>query len=110
MGWSLFCVGVVALLSLLYSLVRLVQLVFSDCDLQLRACAPKPEYFKDKVVWLVGASGGSKGVGSYLEGFFSLCVFGSVASLCGACHRFIHGACEELFLPTRRGKLAREET
>ena len=60
MGWTLFCVGVFALLFLLYHLVRLVQLVFSDCDLQLRGCAPKPEYFKNKVVWLVGASGGSK--------------------------------------------------
>ena len=61
MKWPLFYVGVFTLLFLLYCLVRLVQLVLSDCDLQLRACAQKPVYFKNKVVWLVGASGGSKG-------------------------------------------------
>ena len=58
----LYYVGVCALLFLLYHFVRLVQLVLSDCDLKLRACAQKPEYFKNKVVWLVGASGGSKSI------------------------------------------------
>ena len=58
----LYYVGVCVLLFLLFHFVRLVQLVLSDCDLQLRACAQKPEYFKNKVVWLVGASGGSKSI------------------------------------------------
>ena len=53
-------IGLLSLLCLLYYLVKLVQLLFSDCDLQLRSCRLKKEYFKDKVVWLVGASGGSK--------------------------------------------------
>ena len=56
----IYYIGVLTLLFLLYYLVKLIQLVFSDCDLQLRSCTLKPEYFKNKVVWLVGASGGSK--------------------------------------------------
>ena len=56
----LYYVGVVALLFLLYCLVRLVQLLLSDCNLKLRSCSLNSEYFQQKVVWLVGASGGSK--------------------------------------------------
>ena len=55
-----YYVGVFSLLFLLYCLVRLVQLLLSDCEMQLRSCVLKPEYLKTKVVWLVGASGGSK--------------------------------------------------
>ena len=55
-----YYIGVFTLLFFLYCLIKLLQFVFSDCDMQLRSCRLKREYFKDKVVWLVGASGGSK--------------------------------------------------
>ena len=53
-------IGVFTLLCLGYCFIRLVQLLLSDCDLQLKSCTLKAEYYKNKVVWLVGASVGSK--------------------------------------------------
>ena len=57
---SLECIGVLTVILLLYLCYKVVRFMLSDCDLKLMSCTIKPEYYQNKVVWLVGASGGSK--------------------------------------------------
>ena len=57
---SLECIGALTLIALLYLIIKVVRFMFSDCDLTLMSCKIRPEYYQNRVVWLVGASGGSK--------------------------------------------------
>lgn len=43
-----------------YLLLKLIQLYRADADFQVLGSTMKPEYFKDRVVWVTGASSGSK--------------------------------------------------
>ncbi len=43
-----------------YYLYKLFQLYFADADLVTSRKSLRPEYFRDKVVWVTGASSGSK--------------------------------------------------
>ena len=49
-----------------YILLKLFQLYRADADLTVLASKLKPEYFKDRVVWVTGASSGSKIIASKL--------------------------------------------
>ena len=50
----------VFLLLLGYVLLKLFQLWRADGDLTVMGSSMKPEYYKDRVVWVTGASSGSK--------------------------------------------------
>ena len=43
-----------------YVLLKLFQLWRADGDLTVMGSSMKPEYYKDRVVWVTGASSGSK--------------------------------------------------
>ncbi len=43
-----------------YLLLKLVRLIRADADLVVLSKKMKPEYFQGKVVWITGASSGSK--------------------------------------------------
>ena len=43
-----------------YILFKIFQLYRADADLTVLGSKLKPEYFKDRVVWVTGASSGSK--------------------------------------------------
>ena len=45
-----------------YLLLQLVRLLRADGDLQVLGSSLKPDYFKDRVVWVTGASSGSEWV------------------------------------------------
>lgn len=42
------------------ALYKLIQLYLADGDLTVLSSSMKPEYFKDRVVWVTGASSGSE--------------------------------------------------
>ena len=52
--------GVLCFLVVLFLVVQLVRIAISDCDLGIRGRNLKWEYFSGKVVWVVGAGGGSE--------------------------------------------------
>ncbi len=54
--WLLLLIGAVAA----YLLLKLVWLLVGDTDLVVRSLKMKPEYFQGRVIWVTGASSGSK--------------------------------------------------
>ena len=57
LGWMIQVGGSIALVYLVYKTIRLL---LSDCDLTVKSKTLKSGYFKGKVVWVTGASSGSK--------------------------------------------------
>ena len=62
--WLWLVVGAIVV----YLLLQLFRLLRADGDLQVLGSSLKPDYFKDRVVWVTGASSGSEWVGVYLRG------------------------------------------
>ena len=53
-------IGIVITVLFVVILLRVFKLYRADGDLRLLSHTLKPAYFKDKVVWVTGASSGSK--------------------------------------------------
>ena len=51
---------VLVIVIVVYLLLKLVQLLRADADLVVLNSKMKPEYFQGRVVWVTGASSGSK--------------------------------------------------
>ena len=56
--WLLVVAGAAAVF--IYFLLKVVQLCRADADLTVLGSKMKPQYFEGKVVWVTGASSGSK--------------------------------------------------
>ena len=52
--------GLLVAVVLAYFVVKLMQLYRADADLTVLGSKMKPQYFEGKVVWVTGASSGSK--------------------------------------------------
>ncbi len=59
MMWLILILVVVVAVAA-YPLLKLVRLLRGDADLVVLSKKMKPEYFKGKVIWVTGASSGSK--------------------------------------------------
>ena len=68
---------VLHILALLYLLYKLIVLAFADADLTLYSKKIKRSYFDKKVVWVTGASSGSKLILIYMlaNSYFRVCVY-----------------------------------
>ena len=56
-SWVLAIAGSAVAAYLIYKSVRILR---TDCDLTLMSKSLRPQYFSDRVVWVTGASSGSK--------------------------------------------------
>ncbi len=57
--WLFSLLAVVHVIVIVYFLYKLVTLLTGDADLQVLGSRLKPDYYKDRVVWVTGASSGS---------------------------------------------------